>query len=143
MIVFALPFSFVDFQTTDGYRFYPLHGEDRLDFKVRVQKDAFLALTTSPSDSKQIEVSIGSSDNQKSAIFKSKSTKIETNTPNILSNSEYRSFWVQFKNGVVAVGRSGEREPFISWQDSNEYTVNYIGFRTRSNPGLWMIQSIY
>lgn len=133
---------FKEFKTGNTHRYYPLQGEEKLNFYVRAGKNAILALTSKLCDSNSvIEIFIGEENNKKSTIRKNNEVKTEAATPDVLESTEYRGFWIKFKNNNVTVGRRGELTHFISWQDPDTFTVNYVGFRTLDSSGSWKIES--
>ena len=67
-------------------------------------------------------------------------TKAEIGTPNILSDAEYRGFWISWADGLVEDGREGEMTPILKWQDPELFDVRYYGIRTKcETPGSWFI----
>jgi hypothetical protein len=59
-----------------------------------------------------------------------KTDKAEVDTPNILSDAEYRGFWIRWGDGLVEVGKEKEVTPFLQWQDPEPFAVRYYGFCT-------------
>ena len=53
-----------------------------------------------------------------------KPNKAEVHTPNILSNTEYRGFWIRYKSGLVEVGKEMEVTPFLKWKDPEALSVD-------------------
>lgn len=65
----------------------------------------------------------------------------EAPTPNILSDGEFRGFWIRWNNGTITVGREGEPAPFLSWADVERVPIEYIGVCTGwGASGNWVIQ---
>lgn len=65
----------------------------------------------------------------------------EAPTPNILSDGEFRGFWIRWDNGTITVGREGEPAPFLSWADVERVPIEYIGVCTGwGASGNWVIQ---
>lgn len=63
-----------------------------------------------------LQIFIGGWSNQKSAIRRdhTRPDKANVDTPDILSNEEFRGFWVTYLGGVIAVGRENEVGTFVS-----------------------------
>lgn len=62
-----------------------------------------------------LQIFIGGWSNQKSAIRRdhTRPDKANVDTPDILSNEEFRGFWVTYLGGVIAVGRENEVGTFV------------------------------
>ena len=65
-------------------------------------------------------------------------------TPNILNETEFREFWVSWKDGRIAVGRG--RQPLLqeilAWTDSNPMTISYLTMGMYDNDGYWQIHTV-
>jgi hypothetical protein len=63
-------------------------------------------------------------------------------TPHILSNEEYRGFWIRYKGGLVEVGKEMEVTPFLKWKDPEELSVDRrYGISTGSGAtGSWITE---
>jgi hypothetical protein len=62
-------------------------------------------------------------------------------TPYILSNAEYRGFWIRWKNGLVEVGKESEVTPFLKWKDPEPFCVRYFGICTAwGASGSWITE---
>ena len=99
-------------------------------FRVKACNDAFVALMQTPGNrsSNLYEVVLGGWSNQKSAIrlLKYGVNTVIVDTPNILNCTQWRRFWVSWKDGVIDVGygpRAGVRK-FMSWRDPEYFGVN-------------------
>ncbi len=46
-------------------------------------------------------------------------------TPSLLSDSEFRGFWVVARQGEIEVGREGETLPYFHWKDADPLPVHY------------------
>lgn len=46
-------------------------------------------------------------------------------TPLLLSESEFRGFWIAVRRGEVEVGREGETLPYFHWKDPDPLPVHY------------------
>ncbi len=68
-------------------------------------------------------------------------TKVDPDTPDILSCDELRTFWVSWESGRIAVGTGalvGLLE-FMAWQDPEPDAVAYLSLSGWSDPALWDI----
>ena len=74
---------------------------------------------------------------------KSSNTEEDIDTPEILSCDEFRTFWISWDNGLIAIGTGawvGYTE-FISWQDPEPDGVGYLSISGWSQVVEWeMIQ---
>nr|UKF18818.1 farnesoic acid O-methyltransferase [Sogatella furcifera] len=126
------------------YQFHEVSGGS-LHFKVKAANDAHIALTTGPEESEPIyEIFIGGWSNAKSAIRKNKQKPDAAlvETPNILNGDEQLAFWVRWNGGAIAVGRQGEADPFISWEDPEPFVVTHYGICTGwGATGEWVIDA--
>lgn len=81
------------------------------------------------------QIVIGGSENTKSVIRRKnvQPDKAVVYTPHILSNEEYRGFWIPYKCGLVEVGKEMEVKPFLKWKDPEDLSVDRrYGISTRS-----------
>lgn len=46
-------------------------------------------------------------------------------TPSLLSDSEFRGFWVLVRQGEIEIGREGETLPYFHWKDPDPLPVHY------------------
>lgn len=118
-------------------------GRDTLTFDVKCKNDAHIALLSSQAiASPMIEVFIGGWSNQKSAIRlnQNKPDKAEEPTPDVVCLEEFRRFWIRFANNWIQVGREGDEEPFLSWENTEEpFKVTHFAFSTGwGSTGTWI-----
>lgn len=67
-------------------------------------------------------------------------TKVDT--PDILSEEEYREFWVAFDHDVIRVGKGGEWEPFMSATIPEPFDITHYGYSTGWGAvGWWQFHS--
>lgn len=124
-----------EFETPDdheAYQFFPAPA-GYVNFEVRTPNDAHIALTTGPAQGvPMLEVFLGGWGNTKSIIRKNKQKPdvAEASTPSIVSPGQFRAFWIRWFNGVVTVGREGDANPFLSYQDPEPFAINFVGFAT-------------
>ena len=65
-------------------------------------------------------------------------------TPDILSEDEFREFWIAFDHNEVRVGRGGEWEPFMNAALPGPCNVTHYGFTTGwGASGWWKFYSEY
>lgn len=91
-----------------------------------------------------LEVFIGGWKNSKSVIRKNRSKPdvAEVDTADILSGDEFRDFWIRWDANVVSVGKGGEGAPFLTYENSDNLTVNFIGICTGwGSSGSWVVDA--
>ena len=129
------------------YLIRPIKGKgqerDILTFDVKCSNDAHVALLSSDAIAQpMIEIFIGGWGNKKSAIRlnQSRPDKSEEPTPDVVCSDEYRRFWIRFKQHLIQVGRDGDEEPFLSWENTeNPFLVTHFGFATGwGSIGTWI-----
>ena len=89
------------------------------------------------------QVFIGGWGNAKTAIRlnRTKPDKALVDTPDILSDAEYRGFWVSWEGGLLEVGKEGETTAFVSWHDPEPFGIGYYGICTGwGASGSWIIE---
>ena len=71
------------------------------------------------------QIMIGGWKNTKTAIRRNhvKPDQAFVDTPYILSDAEYRDFWIWWKGGLLEVGKEGEGTPFVKWKDPEPFGV--------------------
>lgn len=125
------------------YQFHPVTS-GALHFKVRAANDAHIALTPGPAEGEPMyEIFIGGWGNSKTAIRRDrqKPDKALAETPDILTDAEYRGFWLRWAGGSVALGKEGETAPFVSWDDPEPFGIGYYGICTGwGATGSWLIE---
>lgn len=137
----------LDFKTPNShanYQFLPFRGI--FQFKVKASNDVHLRLCKYPSsDSKPyVEVFIGGWGNSKSVIqYNGPNHMAEAKTPGILSSTESRGFWIRLDNGILSVGRVGQKA-ILSWNaklyDPDLFPLKYVGVSTGwGATGEWII----
>ncbi|KDR23720.1 C3 and PZP-like alpha-2-macroglobulin domain-containing protein 8 [Zootermopsis nevadensis] len=135
----------IEFTTEDKleYQFNPVTS-GALHFKVKAANDAHIALTAGPAEGDPMyEIFIGGWGNSKTAIRRNrqKPDKALADTPDILSDAEYRGFWIRWTGGSVAVGKEGEVTPFATWDDPEPFGIGYYGICTGwGASGSWLIE---
>ncbi|XP_071809108.1 C3 and PZP-like alpha-2-macroglobulin domain-containing protein 8 [Asterias amurensis] len=143
--------SFTECQVDDVtgdyvYKFiYPrLQSSDvfRLDFSLKGTNDADLSLSEFADETSYFHIVIGGWGNTKSAIECYKHCPYQfdmQSTPGIMSELEYRRFWLTYDHGTIKVGKGGEVTPFLEWHDeTRRVTVNYIGITSFDTPATWI-----
>ena len=66
---------------------------------------------------------------------------ISPQTPNILSDKEFRTFWIMWNTwfGTISVGIGGQTVPFMSHTSQKWNKINYVAFASWENSGKWEI----
>nr|AEE61416.1 unknown [Dendroctonus ponderosae] len=125
------------------YCFFP-NDSGLLQFRVKAPHDAHVVLSNEAAEvDPMYEVFIGGWGNSKSIIRKNRTKPdvAEVPTPNILSDGEFRGFWIRWDDGTITVGREGDPAPFLSWADPERVRIEYIGVCTGwGASGNWVIQ---
>lgn len=125
------------------YKFYPATN-GVLNFKVRAPNDAHVSLTSGPEEADPMfEVFIGGWKNTKSVIRKNRTKPdvSEVETPDILNAGEFRGFWVKWIDNVITVGMEGAAAAFLSYENTEPFTVNFVGVCTGwGASGSWIIE---
>ena len=109
-----------------------------LVFEVKAKTDAHILLSPCP-ECDGYEIVIGGWNNTKSAIRdgKQKENKVFIETPNILSATEFREYWIEIRKNdgiMISVGKGEEREPFMANTFSKTNSISYAGFAGWSWP---------
>ncbi|XP_071809812.1 uncharacterized protein [Asterias amurensis] len=115
----------------------------RLDFSVKGTNDAHLSLSEFTDETSYYLVVIGGWINTRSVVQCERrcqtSPYAEKSTPGIMSELEYRRFWLTYDHGTIKVGKGGEVTPFLEWHDeTRRVTVNYIGITSYYNRVNWI-----
>ncbi|XP_037791125.1 uncharacterized protein LOC119586464 [Penaeus monodon] len=112
-------------------------------FQVKAGHD--VAICLSPDDNEELEdvyeIFIGCWGGGESGIRRHKDEDVcRVETPDIVSDEEFRSFWIKIQRGVIKVGRSGQKHPFMSYTDPNTLLhVTWYGYSTGwGASGEWM-----
>jgi len=113
------------------YRWRPIKGKT-LRFQVKAAHDAHIALTSDEAETDpMLEIFIGGWEGAASAIrFKKADDLVKVDTVNILSEEEYREFWVAFDHDVIRVGTGGEHEPLMSASIPEPFDITHFGYST-------------
>ncbi|GJQ79410.1 hypothetical protein Trydic_g16269 [Trypoxylus dichotomus] len=125
------------------YQFIP-NNTGFVQFRVRADHDAHIALTTSAAECDPMyEVFFGSWNNSKSIIRKNRTKPdvAEANTPGVLNPGEFRGFWIRWSNGTITAGSEGNFQPILTYTDSESVPIEYVGVCTGwGSTGSWIIQ---
>ncbi|XP_050539650.1 uncharacterized protein LOC126904566 isoform X3 [Daktulosphaira vitifoliae] len=137
----ALEISTADSQ---DYKFNPINF-GTIHFSVKASNDAHIALTSTNSNKPpKYEIFIGGWGNTKSSIRKNNEEpdKVLVDTPKILNGNEARGFWIKWGGGFIGVGKQGEAQPFMAWQDDESLNIAFFGVRTGwGASGVWTIEA--
>ncbi|XP_035829271.1 uncharacterized protein LOC101849581 isoform X3 [Aplysia californica] len=148
--------SFVSVFTPDNYvyRFVPevvVDNKTFLTFKIKAKCEANIALCAIYGDveRKTYEISLGAEENNKSFIRDGSlgPVKSEAKTVNLLSDEEFRYFWLSWANNHVEVGRGAKygQATFLSWTvpPNRQFKVNSMAVATcRDSKGQWEFAEI-
>ncbi|XP_053397256.1 uncharacterized protein LOC128556372 [Mercenaria mercenaria] len=123
----------------DGVR---VQNTSFISFQVKCEKNAYILLQEHRYDYKNlaVEIILGTSENMAISIS-DKQSRRQTwcRRPNIVSNDEYRYFWISWENNVVRVGR-GDTPNIKRFPCSERIAcvVNYVSIGTAYHTkGYW------
>jgi len=125
------------------YRFRDIKGKT-LRFQVKAAHDAHVALTSGPNETDpMLEVFLGGWDGAASAIrFKKGDDLVKVDTPDILTESEYREFWIAFDHDEIRVGKAGEWDPLMMCPIPEPFDITHFGYSTGwGAQGWWQFHS--
>lgn len=148
--------SFVSVFTPDNYCYMhvpevPVNNKTFLTFKIKTAGEAYLALSAVYGDleRKTLEIVLGAEENSKSFIRDSSMGPIKAHaqTVNLLSDTEFRYFWVSWANHVLEVGRGARygQQQFLKWKvpSHKQFNVNCLAVSTsRTGKGEWEFAEI-
>lgn len=67
---------------------------------------------------------------------------VKVDTPDFLSEDEYREFWIAFDHDEVRVGKGNEWEPFMQAAIPESFAVTHFGYSTGwGAAGWWQFHS--
>ncbi|XP_055389345.1 uncharacterized protein LOC129618560 [Condylostylus longicornis] len=136
----------VKISTKDPYqfRYIPNVKKDRFEFWVKAKADAHISLSNAPIllDPKVVII-IGGWDNTGTEInIWSDDVHYHQSVPDLLNENEYRGFWIKWNyNGNIAIGKKGDRFPFIAYNNTKPFfPINFIGVTCQKGyDGFWII----
>ncbi|XP_045595456.1 uncharacterized protein [Procambarus clarkii] len=113
------------------YRFRSISGKT-LHFQVKAAHDAHVSFTSAGEETDpMLEIFIGGWEGAASAVrFKKADDLVKVDTPDILSEEEFREFWIAFDNDEVRVGKGGEWEPFMQCTIPEPFPITHYGYST-------------
>ncbi|XP_052829688.1 uncharacterized protein LOC106882433 isoform X2 [Octopus bimaculoides] len=142
--------SFITVITPDSYNYQlvpevPVNNKSFLTFQLKAAGDAHIALSAMYSElqSKTHEIVIGEN-NKRSLIREGSlgSIRAESMTMNVLSNKEFRYFWVSWLNHHIEVGRGKKHGQgrFLHWHvpPNKQFNINCLAVSTgKASKGRW------
>ncbi|CAH1238889.1 EYS [Branchiostoma lanceolatum] len=113
-----------------------------ITFEVKAWNDAHIGLSAHNGDSNPMyEILIGGWGNTWSVIRRRKQgpNLVEVRTPDILSPTSYRGFWISVSSyGTISVGKQGQTWSFMSWWDRDLLPIRHVGYTTGwGSTGYW------
>lgn len=102
------------------YAFRPMNGRS-FRFRVKAPHNANVCLSGAAAEVPQhmYEIFLAGWNGKESAIRRNKKDDVcKVQTPNLLSSSEFRGFWVVVTNNSIKVGREGESNAFMTHTDA-------------------------
>jgi hypothetical protein len=97
---------------------------------VKAAHDAHIALSSAEGEvDPMLEVFIGGWKNTKSVIRKNRTKPdvVEMDTPEILSDGEFRGFWIRWDGNVISVGKENEGGAFMTYENPEEFPIKFVG----------------
>ncbi|KAH0625707.1 hypothetical protein JD844_033906 [Phrynosoma platyrhinos] len=137
--VFFCPNEKIHISTPNKYEYQYVQKPARMmgfEVAIKAHNDAHVALSLAPHDmAEMIEIVIGGHQNSQTWISTSKmgDPVASAQTEGILSWDEFRTFWIQWSNGVIQVGHGPSalnESVIVSWAVSRQPEVKYVGFST-------------
>ncbi|KAK4293009.1 hypothetical protein Pmani_034259 [Petrolisthes manimaculis] len=103
-------------------------------FQVKAGHDVAICLSSDNEEEPEdmYEIFIGCWEGGESGIRRKKHDDvIRVETPDILSEDEFRTFWIKIQRGTIKVGRSGQRRAFMRYTDPETLLhVTWYGYST-------------
>ncbi|XP_076468513.1 uncharacterized protein LOC143299208 isoform X2 [Babylonia areolata] len=148
--------SFVSVFTPDAYCYQhvpevPVNNKTFITFKIKAAGEAYLSLSAVYGDleRKTYEIVLGAEENSKSLIRDSSlgPIKAEAHTVNLLSEEDFRYFWISWENHELQVGRGPKQgyQQFLRWKipPNRQFNVNCLAVSTsRMGKGQWEFAEI-
>lgn len=110
-----------------------LIGKDTfIIFYLKTSEDASIILFPGEDPTthqRSYEIILRAKENSQSEIRFKNSTMAKSFTPYLLSNEEWRPFWIRITpDRLVQVGKEFGTPPFLSWKDKKAMNINHFGF---------------
>ncbi|KAJ8021869.1 L-rhamnose-binding lectin CSL3 [Holothuria leucospilota] len=118
------------------------YGSFYFEFGVRAKSDAVLTLSPKNSAVNEIyQIIIGAENNFFNCIVKGKGTKPVRDFVSqfLLSECEFKYFWVRYENGSLEIGNYGCPDAFASFQDPEPYDIYYFSVGGLAGESWWKI----
>jgi len=117
-----------------NYRFMTLCGKT-LRFQVKAAHDVHICFSSKEEvQAPMIEVFLGAWEGTASAIRHNQGGSTDdlckVESPDLLSEDEFREFWITTDHDQIQVGKGGEYEPFMSVPNPEPFPINYFGYTT-------------
>ncbi|XP_071801566.1 C3 and PZP-like alpha-2-macroglobulin domain-containing protein 8 isoform X2 [Asterias amurensis] len=129
----------------------PVSMPFKMRFDVKASGDATIALAENKTVSSTFaQISIGGWSNSKSAIRACDepcAIQVEDEESGLLSETEYRPFWLEYNGGVVNVGKGNQSESFLEWDAGSVHSKTppqvYVGISTHIKvSGSWVFYNL-
>ncbi|XP_078697583.1 uncharacterized protein LOC144925470 [Branchiostoma floridae x Branchiostoma belcheri] len=127
------------FQSVPDYKWdlSPVGGRGRLRFHVQAAQEAHVALSSENRETDAMyHVILGTWNNFESEV-KSQTRSKATKSSFILSDQEFREFWISWEGDAIEVGRGSEENSFLTLNDADGPEIRHIGYRTLTGSGSW------
>eukprot|EP00058_Branchiostoma_floridae_P015737 XP_002601225.1 hypothetical protein BRAFLDRAFT_95004 [Branchiostoma floridae] len=115
----------------------PAGGRGRLRFQVKATQEAHVALSAENWETEDMyHVILGTWNNYESEL-KSQTKSKSTTTSFILSNQEFREFWISWEGDTIEVGMGSDTQPFLTLNEADGPEIRHFGYRTITGSGEW------
>ncbi|CAB3239750.1 unnamed protein product [Arctia plantaginis] len=119
----------VEFVTLNGHQkiFYKITSS-AINFEIKAMGNAVIGLAKKVGPECDYLIVLG--DNRRSWIKKyhGRHSREKADTPNILSNEEYRRFWVSWYGEAIRLGGDGHTNPIVSYNNYPTLDIKYVTF---------------
>jgi len=104
----------------------------KIKFRVKTARDAAICLNFGTHGEHNYEIFIGCWGGDESGIRKQESEDlVKVQTEGILSDDEFRGFWITVKRNKIKVGKRGDLSPFMVYEDTDGIgRLTHYGFST-------------
>ena len=107
---------------------------DWFSFAVKSRSEVHVILTADHTSDESYHITLENSMGQSYLSRGGDLTRlVTTSASNLLSQNEFRHFWVSWKDGDIQVGRGQHKSTqsrLMQWFDTKPYSIKYVGFST-------------
>lgn len=112
-----------------------------IKFSVKAAHDAHIAITPAALNAEpKYEIFIGVSYNSKIDVYRNNKLLREVVLHNLLSQTEFRHFWLTFYDRVIVLGIDENPMPVVAVHDQSMFDPTHFGIRTTCEiTGFWRV----